>query len=71
MEIRNTRPDELSTVMGIYASAREFMAQTGNPDQWGDGYPTEALIRSDIEAGKSYVCVRPTGSEVAMSATAE
>ena len=62
MEIRNTRPDELSAVMGIYASAREFMAKAGNPDQWGDGYPSEALVRSDIEAGKSFVCVE--GEEI-------
>lgn len=57
MEIRKTRPEELSRVMAIYASARAFMVATGNPDQWADGYPHEALIRSDIAAGKSYVCV--------------
>ena len=62
MEIRNTRPDELSVVMGIYASARDFMAKAGNPDQWGNGYPEEALIRSDIEEGTSLVCVE--GEEI-------
>ena len=33
MEIRKTRPEELSRVMAIYASARAFMVATGNPDQ--------------------------------------
>ena len=57
MEIRKTERAELSRVMEIYASARAFMTATGNPDQWADGYPHEPLIRSDIEEGKSYVCV--------------
>ena len=56
MEIRKTRPEELSRVMEIYAAAREFMAQTGNPDQWGRVHPPEQMIREDIAAGKSYVC---------------
>ena len=42
----------------IYARARAFMAQTGNPNQWGPtGWPPAALLREDIEAGCSYVCV--------------
>lgn len=43
--------------MAIYAHAREFMAEHGNPNQWGPtNWPPEALIRDDIEKGKSYVC---------------
>lgn len=41
--------------MEIYGQARTFMAQTGNPDQWGTNYPPEEMIRQDIENGKSYV----------------
>lgn len=57
MEIRKTRPDELDTVMEIYAYARVFMAKTGNPDQWGTTKPAHGQILSDIESGHSYVCV--------------
>lgn len=57
MEIRKTRIEDLDEVMQIYASARAFMAKTGNPTQWGDGYPREELIRNDIKAGISYVAV--------------
>ena len=58
MEIRKTRPEELNEVMAIYAYAREFMARTGNPRQWGaTNWPPEALIAQDIAQGKSYVCV--------------
>lgn len=47
--------NDFTKVMAIYAQARAFMAQTGNPAQWGDGYPEEDLIREDIEKGISYV----------------
>lgn len=58
MEIRHTRPDDLGRIMKIYAHAREFMAATGNPRQWGPrSWPPESLIREDIAAGRSYVCV--------------
>lgn len=55
IKIRKTRPEELDEVMQIYAAARRFMAQTGNPNQWGDGHPEEELIREDIAEGRSYV----------------
>ncbi len=56
MEIRKARPEDLENIMKIYARAREFMARTGNPHQWGDkAYPEEELIREDIRRGISYV----------------
>lgn len=55
MNIRKTKPEDLAEVMEIYAEARAFMTRTGNPTQWGDGYPHEKLIREDIKKGISYV----------------
>lgn len=58
MEIRKATAADLSEIMDIYAYAREFMARTGNPRQWGaTNWPPEALIEDDIRQGKSYVCV--------------
>ena len=57
MEIRKTQPEELDTVMDIYAYARDFMARTGNPNQWGATKPAREQIIADIAAGNSYVCV--------------
>ena len=57
MRIRKTTINDLDTVMKIYARARGFMAETGNPTQWKDSYPSEELIRKDISDGVSYVCV--------------
>ena len=44
--------------MEIYAHARAFMRKTGNPGQWKDSYPAEALIREEIRRGVCYVCVQ-------------
>lgn len=58
MEIRKAVIDDLDEIMDIYAHARSYMAETGNPNQWGDGYPSGALVRRDIEQGISYVAVQ-------------
>lgn len=53
--------------MDIYAYARSFMAGHGNPNQWGrTNWPPEDLIRTDIVAGKSYICITDTekGDEI-------
>ena len=58
MEIRKTRPEELDTVMELYAAARRFMVDTGNPRQWAArNWPPRELISRDIEGGRSHVCV--------------
>ncbi len=58
MEIRLTRKHEIDVVMSIYARARKFMAEHGNPNQWGPtNWPPRSLIMEDIERKKSYVCV--------------
>lgn len=55
MEIRKTTLKDLTEVMEVYETARQFMRKTGNPNQWVNGYPQEELVRCDIEEGVSYV----------------
>ncbi|MBE6991525.1 MAG: GNAT family N-acetyltransferase [Ruminococcaceae bacterium] len=58
MEIRKSTETDFDAIMGIYAYARSFMAEHGNPNQWGPtNWPPEELIHSDIAAGNSYVCI--------------
>ena len=58
MKIRHSTKDDLEQIMKIYEYARGFMAEHGNPNQWGPtNWPPEELIHSDIAAGNSYVCV--------------
>lgn len=57
MEIRKSTENDFADIMDIYAYARSFMADHGNPNQWGPtNWPPEELIHSDIAAGNSYVC---------------
>ncbi|MCL1884897.1 MAG: GNAT family N-acetyltransferase [Defluviitaleaceae bacterium] len=55
--IRKSTLDDLPKIMEIYAYAREFMRQSGNPNQWKDDHPSEETVKEDIENGDSYVCV--------------
>ena len=58
MRIRKTTEADFDRLMEIFAYAREFMAKTGNPDQWGPtNWPPEDLIHNDIKDGNSYVCL--------------
>ena len=58
MEIRHSTPEDLPRMEALYVQARQFMKETGNPNQWGPtNWPPTELLREDIAAGRSYVCV--------------
>lgn len=58
MEIRHSTEKDFTQIMEIYDYARRFMAEHGNPNQWGPTHwPPEQLIHNDIISGTSYVCV--------------
>jgi len=42
------REEELPEILRIYASARRFMRESGNPRQWEEGYPSRELLLEDI-----------------------
>lgn len=56
MEIRKAVQEDLPELMAIYDGARQYMRQSGNKEQWINGYPGEDLILEDIRNGNSYVC---------------
>ena len=56
MEIRLAKMEELPRLMEIFERAKRFMAAHGNGGQWINGYPSEELIRSEIEAGHCFAC---------------
>ena len=53
--IRKANLDDLPRILEIYAYARQFMRNTGNPTQWKEGTPAESALRRDIAAGQLYV----------------
>jgi RimJ/RimL family protein N-acetyltransferase len=56
MNIRKAEYKDLDTIMKIYGHARQFMAENGNPTQWGTGNPKREVIEQDIARGVGYVC---------------
>lgn len=47
---------DLVDILNIYEYARTFMAGSGNPSQWTDGYPQEELLLGDIAQKQLYLC---------------
>lgn len=56
MNIRKATKDDLNRILSIYENARSFMADSGNPDQWGNAYPPQEQVEADIASGDFYVC---------------
>lgn len=57
MEIRKAAEMDLPEIFRVYQSARKFMEQNGNPDQWKDGYPSPEIVKKDLKDGNLYLCV--------------
>lgn len=57
MEIRKSNLSDFEEILKVYESARQFMLENDNPDQWRDGYPDEEMIIKDIESNNHFVCV--------------
>ena len=55
LEIRKTRKEDIPQIKQIFATARQFMASNGNPDQWAPTYPSDEQLLNDINNGDSFV----------------
>ena len=53
--IREARQTDMADIMKVMDAAKGIMRQSGNMCQWGEGYPSEAVIFSDIEKHGGYV----------------
>lgn len=53
--IRQADIQELAAIEAVYAHARKFMEETGNPNQWGKHHPPRETLESAIGARKLYV----------------
>ncbi len=62
--IRDARPTDITDIMKVMEAAKKIMRSSGNMHQWGDGYPSEAVIFSDMEKQGGFV-IEDTGRIVA------
>ena len=53
--VRKAKPEDLDSIVNIYAYARSFMARNGNPHQWGKTNPPIERTIQDIREGILYV----------------
>ena len=53
--IRKAEITDLPQLEQIYAVAREKMRAAGNPNQWGNNYPSTELMTKDIQLGCNYL----------------
>ena len=55
MTIRQSTYSDIPVLMEIYRQARQIQLDSGNLHQWKEGYPTQNIVRGDIDRGVSYV----------------
>ena len=53
--VRKATQQDFSRILEIYAYARRFMADNGNPTQWGMTYPDAELLQEDLSEDRLYV----------------
>ena len=57
MNIRPALLSELDAIMELYDQGRRFMRQSGNANQWINGYPCREMIGEDIRLGHCYLAL--------------
>ncbi len=53
--IRLATNKDIPTILEIYNYARNFMKETGNPNQWHTNYPNKEILINDINNKQLYV----------------
>ena len=56
--IRKALPEDMPVILKIYEQARRFMAEHGNPRQWGNSSPAQNVLEEDIRKERLYLCER-------------
>ena len=59
--IRKAIATDMDAIMLVMDAAKKIMRQSGNMSQWGDGYPSEAVITADMEKDGGFVIVEDGG----------
>lgn len=52
--IRPATQADMREILEIYAQARRFMAENGNPTQWGQSHPAQNILEEDIRLNRLY-----------------
>ena len=58
--IREAKTTDITDIMLVMEAAKKIMRSSGNMHQWADGYPSEAVIISDMKKHGGYI-IEDTG----------
>lgn len=61
--IRKAKKEEIPKLLRVFEIAKEYMKNSGNPNQWGPEYPPVSDLGKEIEKGWIYVLEREEISE--------
>ena len=61
LNIKKATAADFEQIMKIYKHAQDYMAQNGNPTQWGHSYPNAELVQSDIRQNACRVIYNESG----------
>ena len=53
--IREARLADMDAIMQVFAAAKGIMRKSGNMHQWGEGYPSEDVVKADMEKKGAFV----------------
>lgn len=53
--IRQATVSDVASIMIVIDAAKCIMRESGNPNQWTGGYPSEEVIKNDISASGAFV----------------
>ena len=53
--IREARLADMDAIMQVFSAAKRIMRQSGNMHQWGEGYPSEDVVKADMEKKGAFV----------------
>ena len=56
--IRKATEKDIPAAMELFSVAKSIMRSDGNMTQWGDCYPNEGIVRSDISKGGAHIVER-------------
>lgn len=68
MYVREATFDDIPALMDIFARARQIMRASGNLHQWNDSYPSEEIVRNDIDRKVCRLLCEEDGSIIATMA---
>ena len=53
--VREAKPSDMTEILQVMEAAKGIMRSSGNMHQWAEGYPSEAVITSDMEKHGGFV----------------